>query len=254
MQNKTNSSLLIAATVILLIWYPIYLVSQNFNIQQLSNLRESIVEYRYRIFLVIIVNLLIYIWEILQFKKSRILKLFFLRRKPIITLLMFIYPLLPDFRHRFGQIHESNVTDFYAIYMPIFIMFIITSLLDTWDPVFLNEMKDSLSIKLDTNRKINSLVQKASKFTIISAYAFLFMLLAWWISLTRKVNSGYENTFLSFPLMIFCFSFGIAILLHTALNNKPDIKEFTESNSKNTHKIKNNIKNDSSKNIKVNFK
>jgi hypothetical protein len=32
------------------------------------------------------------------------------------------------------------------------------------------------------------------------------------------------------------------------------IKEFTESNSKNTHKVKNNIKNDSSKNIKVNFK
>lgn len=253
MQNKINSSLLSAATVILLIWYPIYLISQDFNIEQISNLRESIIEYKYRIFLVIIIHLLLLILEKLPFKKSKFVKLFFLRRKPIITLLMFIYPLLPDFGHRFGQIYEGNVTDFYAIYMPIFIMFIITSLLDTWDPDFLKEMKDTLSIKLDTNHKTNSLVLKASKFTIISAYAFLFMLLAWWICLTRKVNSGYENTFLTIPLMFFCFFFGMAILLHTVLNNKSDIKASTGSDITNNRKSKSN-KEEAYKNIKVNFK
>ena len=253
MQNKINSSLLTAATVILLIWYPIYLVSQNFNIEQISNLRESIVEYKYRILIVIIIHLLLLIFEKLPFKKPKFVKLFFIRRKPIITLLMFIYPLLSDFKHRFWQIYESNVTDFYAIYMPIFIMFIITSLLDTWNPDFLKEMKDTLSIKWDTNHKTNSLVLKASKFTIISAYAFLFMLLAWWISLTKRVDSGYENTFLTFPLTIFCFFFGIAILFHTVLNNKPGIKTSSKSNLTNNRKSKNN-KEEPYKSIKVNFK
>lgn len=253
MQNKTNSSLLVAATVILLIWYPIYLFSQNFNIEQISNLRESIVEYKYRILLIIIIHLLLLIFEKLPSKKSKFINLFFLRRKPIIILLMFIYPLLPDFKHRFGQINEGNVTDFYAIFAPIFIIFIITSLLDTWDPIFLKEMKDTLSIKWNTNSKINSLILKASKFTTISVYAFLFMLLAWWISLTKRVNSGYENTFLTFPLMIFCFFFGMAILFHTVLNNKPNIKTSSRSNLTNNRKSKNN-KEETYKNIKVNFK
>ena len=126
MQNKINASLLSATSVIILIWYPIYLVSQNFNTEQISNLRQSIVEYKYWILLVIIIHLLLLFLEKLPFKKSKFIKLFFLWRKPIITLFMFIYPLLPDFGHRFGQIYEGNVTDFYAIYMPIFIMFIIT--------------------------------------------------------------------------------------------------------------------------------
>ena len=90
---------------------------------------------------------------------------------------MFIYPLLPDFQNRFGRISENNVTDFYAIFMPIFLMFIIASMINTKDPDFLQEMKDALSIKTKTSHYINSLVKKSSKFAIISAYAFLFMLL-----------------------------------------------------------------------------
>ena len=255
MQNKINSSLWSASLLLFLIWYPFYLIYKNFNIEQLSNLWESIVEYRYWIIFVIIVHILLVILEELPFKKSKFVKLFFLWRKPIITIIMFIYPFFPDFHQRFGwRIYGNNVTDFYAIFSPIFIMFIITSLLQTWDPVFLKEMKDTLSIKSDTNHKINSLIINSSKSIMITAYAFLFMLLVWWLCRIGKVNSEYKDIFAVYPLAFFCLSFGISLLLNTTLNNKPDIKKSTETNSKNTHKIKNNIKKDSPKNIKVSFK
>lgn len=248
MQNKINSSLSIVATLLFLIWYPVYLIWKNFNIDQLSNLWKSIVEYKYWILLVIIVHLLIILRKILPIKKSKFLNLFFLRWKPIVTVLMFIYPLLPDFQNRFGRISENNVTDFYAIFMPIFLMFIIASMINTKDPDFLQEMKDALSIKTKTSHYINSLVKKSSKFAIISAYAFLFMLLVWWMSRMKKVNSGYESSFTMYPLAFFCFFFGITLLSLTILNNKPDIKSSTEKDNTDTHKIKNNSKKDLDKN------
>lgn len=256
MENKIQSSITDTGVSLFLILYPFYLIYKNFNIEQLSNLGESIIEYKYRIFSVILVHLLIIIWKELPFKKPKFIDLFFLWRKPIVTIIMFIYPLLPDFHQRFGwQIYENNVTDFYAIFLPIFIMFIISSIIPTWDPTFLKEMKDTLSIKSNTNHKINSLILKSSKSIIISAYAFLFMLLAWWLCWTNKVNSWYQNTFTIYPLVFFCLSFGISLLLNTILDNKSDIKSSTKPNNPNTHKIKSKSKKDSSKNnIKVSFK
>lgn len=255
MEQKVKSSLSITGVILFLLWYSIYLIYKNFNIEQLFNLRESIIEYKYRIFLVVFIHLLIILWKELPFKKPKLLELFFLWRKPIITIIMFIYPFLSDFQQRFGwQIYENNVTDFYVIILPIFIMFIITSLLQTWDSVFLKEMKDILSIKPNTDHKINSLIIKSSKSTIISFYIFLFLLLAWWICRTNKVNPEYEKFFKVYPLAFFCLSLGISLSLEMILNNKPNIKSSAKSNIKNSHKIKNNIKKDSPENIKVNFK
>ena len=251
MQNKINSALSTAALSLFFIWYPFYLAYNNFNIEQLSNLWESIVEYKYWIFFVIIIHLLIIIWEELPFKKSKALKLFFLWRKPIITIIMFIYPFLPDFHQRFGwRIYENNVTDFYAIFLPIFIMFIISSLVQTWDPIFLKEMKDTLSIKSNTSHKTNSLIINSSISIMIAAYAFLFMLLVWWICRIGKVNSGYKDTFVVYPLAFFCLSFGISMILNMTLKNKPNIK----LDNTDTQKIKSNNKKDFHKNIKVSFK
>ena len=253
MQNKINSSLSITGFILFLICYPVYLIWKNFNVEQLINLWESIIEYKYWILLVVIVHLLIILRKILPIKKQKILDLFFLRRTPIVTIIIFIYPFLPDFQHRFVKINENNVTDFYAIFLPIFIMFIITTLMNTNDPDFLNEMKDISSIKWNTSHKINSLVLKASKSTIIRAYAFVFMLLVWRICRTGKVNSDYKTTFSIYPSAFFCFSFGISLLLNIILDNKPDIKISTKSNSTNTHKNKYK-KREINKNIKVNFK
>ena len=253
MQNKINASLVSAGSILFFICYPIYLIWKDFNIEQLINLWESIIKYKYWILLIIIVHLLIVLWKISPIKKPKKLDLFFLRRKPIVTVIMFIYPFLPDFQHRFVRINENNVTDFYAIFLPIFIMFIITSLMNTRDPDFLNEMKDNFSIKSNTSRKINSLVLKASKSIIILAYSFLFMLLVWWICRTGKVSSDYETTFWMYPLIFFCFFFGTTLLLNTILDNKPDIKSSTKSNIKNTGKGKDNKEN-INKNIKVKFK
>ena len=125
MQNKTNSTLVTTGYLLFFICYPVYLIWKNFNIKQLVNFWESIVEYRYWILLVIIVHLLLILLQILPFKKPKKLDLFFLRRKPIVTIIIFIYPFLSDFQHRFARINENNVTDFYAIFLPIFIMFII---------------------------------------------------------------------------------------------------------------------------------
>lgn len=254
MQDKINSSLYIVAASIFLILYPFYLIWTNFNLEQVLNLWKSIVEYKYRILLVIIVHLLIIMWKTLQFKKPKILNLFFIRRKPIITIIIFIYPLLPDFLHRFGKISENNVTDFYAIFMPIFIMFIVMSVWNTWDPIFLKEMKDNLSIKSNTNRKINFIILNFSKSIMISAYAFLFLLLIYWMSRNNKVNPEYEETFWIFPMAFFCFFFGLNLLLNIILDSKPDIKATNKSDINNTHIIKNSAKKDSNKNIKVNFK
>lgn len=259
MQNQINSSLASKIGAILFfLWYPIYLIRNNFNIDQVSNLGESIIKYKYRILLVIIVHLLVIILKILPIKKPKILNFFSLGWKPIITILMFIYPLLPDFQHRFGRISENNVTDFYAIFLPIFIMFIVMSLLNTKDPDFLKEMKDIQSIKQKTDHKIDSLVMKSSKSVILLGYSFLFMLFAWWIDITNKVNPGYKETFVIYPLAFFCFFFGVTFLFNTILDNKPDIKTDNKSSAKinkvNASKIKNNRPKKLDENIKVSFK
>ena len=90
---------------------------------------------------------------------------------------MLIYPFLPDFKQRFGVISENNVTDFYAIFLPIFIMFIVMSLRNTKDPDLLKEMKDNLSIKPNTSHKVDSLVIKYSKSAIFLGYSFLFLVI-----------------------------------------------------------------------------
>lgn len=258
MQNKTNSVLVSAGYILFFICYPVYLIWKNFNVEQLVNFWESVIKYKYWILLVIIVHLLIILWKESPIKKPKKLDLFFLRRKPIVTVAMFIYPFLSDFQQRFGKISENNVTDFYAIFLPIFIMFIVTSLINTKDPDFLNEMKDTLSIKWNTNHKINSFVLKISKSVIILAYAFLFMLLVWWICKTGKVSSDYEITFGMYPLAFFCLFFGITLLFNTIFDSKPDIKTNNKSSAKtnkvNTSKIKNNRQKNLDENIKVSFK
>lgn len=239
MQNQIKSSLSKTGMILFFLWYPIYLIRKNFNIDQISNLWESIVEYKYRILLVIIVHLLIILWKSLPIKKPKFVDLFFIWWKPIVTLAMFIYPLLPDFQHRLGRISENNVTDFYAIFLPIFIMFIVMSLRNTKDPDFLKEMKDIQSIKPKTDHKIDSLVVKSSKSVILLGYSFLFMLFAWWIDVTNKVNPEYKEIFVIYPLAFFCFFFGVTFLFNTILDNKPGIKTYDEPLDKvNTGKIK----------------
>jgi len=204
---------------------------------------------------VVIVHLLIILWKTLPYKKPKYLNLFFLRRKPIITIAIFIYPLLSDFKHRFGEISENNVTDFYAIFLPIFIMFIVMSLRNAKDPDFLKEMKDIQSIKPKTDHKIDSLIVKSSKSVILIGYSFLFMLFAWWIDVTNKVNPEYKEIFVIYPLAFFCFFFGVTFLFNTILDNKLNIKTYNEPLIKvNNSKIKNGCKKRLDENIKVCFK
>lgn len=258
MQNQINSSLSKIGMILFFLWYPIYLIWKYFDIDQISNLRESIVEYKYRILLVIIVHLLIVLWKTIKIKKPKFLELFFLWWKPIVTVAMFIYPFFSDFQQRFGRISENNVTDFYAIFLPIFIMFILMSLRNTKDPDFLSEMKDTLSIKPKTDHKINSLVVKFSKSIILLGYSFLFMLFAWWIDVTNKVSSEYKDVFIIYPLAFFCFFFGLTLLFNTIFGNKPDIKADNKSSAKinklNTSKIKSNRQKNLEENIKISFK
>lgn len=242
MQNKINSSLYMVAAPLFFILYPIYLIWKNFNLEQVSNLWGSVVEYKFRILFVIIIHLFIILWKILPHKKPKYLNLFFLRRKPIITIAMLIYPFLPDFKQRLWVISENNVTDFYAIFLPIFIMFIIMSLRNTKDPDLLKEMKDNLSIKPNTGHKVDSLVIKYSKSAIFLGYSFLFLVITWWIYWIGKVNSNYKDIFITYPLSFFCFFLGVFRFINIILNNKSDIKLSAKSNVVNTNKAKNNNK------------
>lgn len=255
MQNKINSSLYMVAAPLFFILYPIYLIWKNFNLEQVSNLWESVVGYKYRILFIVIIHLLIILWKILPNKKPKFLNLFFLRWKPIITIAMLIYPFMPDFKQRFWVISENNVTDFYAIFLPIFIMFIVMSIRNTKDPDLLKEMKDTMSIKPESDHKINSFVVKYSKSIILLGYSFLFMLFAWWIYWIGKVNSDYKDIFIIYPLAFFCFFFGTTLLFNTILDNKPNIKVGNKSSAKaSTNKIKNNRPKNLDEDIKVSFK
>jgi hypothetical protein len=57
-------------------------------------------------------------------------------------------------------------------------MFIVMSIRNTKDPDLLKEMKDTMSIKPESDHKINSFVVKYSKSIILLGYSFLFMLFA----------------------------------------------------------------------------
>lgn len=254
MQNKINSSLYMVAAPLFFILYSIYLIWKNFSLEQVSNLWESIVEYKFRILFVVIIHLLIILWKILPNKKPKFLNLFFIRWKPIVTIAMLIYPFLPDFKQRFWVISENNVTDFYVIFLPIFIMFIVMSLRNTKDPDLLKEMKDNLSIKPNTNHKVDSLVIKYSKFVIFLGYSFLFLVITWWIYWIDKVNSNYKDIFITYPLSFFCFFLGVLRFFNMILDSKSDIKLPAKSNVVDSNKAKNDNKKDSDKSVKVSFK
>ena len=254
MNNNVQEQLSKAATSLGFLWVSIYSVWKHFNIEQLSNLRESIVEYKQRILLVVFVHMLIILWKTLKLKKLKFLKIFLNLRNFIVVIVMFIYPFLSDFQFRFGKISQNNVTDFYAIFMPIFIMFFIGSIRQSWDPKFLKEMKEDLSIKWHTSKKVNSLIIRYSNSIMLLAYSFLFCIFIWRICRTDHVNPDYENTFPAFPVALFAFSLGITSLLDIVLSSKSDSKSSTKSDSINTNKLKNNNKKHYQKNIKVDFK
>lgn len=251
MQNKINSILYTTGFLLFLVCFPIYLLGQNFSIERFIDFWESILEYKYRVFFVIIVYLLICVLEAIPSKKHTKFKLFFLRWKPIVTIIMFIYPFLPDFQQRFWKISESNVTDFYAIFLPIFIVFFINSIRGIWDPEFLKEMKNDLSIKSKRDDKVNSLIKRFFVFLILSGYCFLFAILTLRISLINKVNLWYKNEFPRFFFLFFIFSLGISLFLYAILKSNTN----KESDTSDLQKLKADKKDKKNyENIKVKFK
>lgn len=237
MIEKIKSSLITSIWLLFLVLYPISIAINDFNPERFKRFWESIIEYKYRILLVIFVHLILIIIEKSPFKKTKFLKLFLLRRKPIITIIIFIYPLLPDFQQRFWVISEGNITNFYAIFLPIFIMFTITSLMDTWDPIFLKEMKDTLNVNWETDYKTDLLIKTTSISTICSAYFLLFFILTWRISYLKKVISSYENTFMTYPWIIFVFFLGISWFLFTIIDHKKEKNNPSTKRKKINNKI-----------------
>lgn len=221
-ENSPYWPLISTAIILFLIWYPIYIAWNNFSIERFSRFVESIVEYKYRILFVIITNLIIILLKASPSKKPKILKLFLTRRIAIVCISIFVYPFLPDFQQRFGKIADNNITDFYTIFLPIFIMFALISIMKTWDNDFLKEMEGLLSIKSKTNYKTESLVINFSKSIIFLGYSFLFLIFIWRLCTINKIDSWYKDIIIRYPIIILCFILGINILLHTILKNKSE--------------------------------
>ena len=196
------------------IWRPIYIARKNFDISWFSQLRQTIIEYKQWILIVFVVNLIIIFLTSIHSKKMRILNLFTKRWKPLIYICSLIYPFLSDFNERLWKISETNSTIFYAIFLPIFIMFFIMSILDITSDrkTLIKELKDTLWIKSKTSNKTNSLIIWSSIANSLSIYAFLFWVLAWRMCLINKVYSSYNN-FMLYPCAFFLFSLGISISL-----------------------------------------
>lgn len=194
---------------------PIYIARRDFNSTWFSQLRQSIIEYRQRILLVFIINLIIIFLESIHSKKMKILNLFTKRWKPLIYIASLIYPFFMDFKERFWKISETNSAIFYTIFLPIFIMFFIMSVLDITSDrqSLLKELKDTTWIKSKTTYKIDSLIMWSSVASFLSVYAFLFCLLTWRMCLINKVNSNFNNDFMLYPCVFFLFSLGISIML-----------------------------------------
>lgn len=252
MQNKVNHSLTYWAILLLMIWYPIYIFVQNFNINLLLNFWGSIIEYRYRILWVIFINLLIILRKTLNYKKTKATKLFLHWWSTIVIIFTFIYPLLPDFKQRFGMIFVENVTDFYAIVLPIFIMIFLSNIRKVWDYDAINEIKDIMWINRKTSYKVNLSIKKSYTFLILSGYCLLFTILTWWMTIINKVNHWFRENFSKYPFLFFIFTLGIVILFFTILNNTCEKSEEKHDNS--TSQKLNNKKKCNYQNIKVKFK
>lgn len=196
------------------IWRPIYMARKNFDVTWFHQLWQTIVEYKRRILLVFVINLIIIFLKSIHFKKMKILNLFTKRWKPLVYIASLIYPFLSDFNERFWKISESNSTIFYTIFLPIFIMFFVMSILDITSDrkTLVKELKDTLWIKSKTSNKTDSLIIWCSIANSLSIYAFLFCLLTWRMDLTKKVYESYNN-FMLYPCMFFLFSLGISTLL-----------------------------------------
>ena len=252
MQNQVNSSLAITFSSLFIMWYPVYIIWKDFNIDYLIKFWESIITYKYRILWIIIVNLLIMARKIIPYKKSKIIQLFLQWRSTIIIISTFIYPLLPDFKQRFWRISQENVTDFYAIILPIFIMVFLSSIMKIWDPDVVKEMKNTIWINNKTNHETDLFVKKSSIFTMLSFYCFIFAILTARISIIRKTSPQFAHDFSTYPLLFFLFIFGISILLYKILDN------YTEKNDKKSkNSTSNNLKGKKQKNyenVKVSFK
>ena len=208
--KKTNDKILesIIFWTAIIMWI-VYNIRKDFNIHFFINLWHSIIEYKYRILFVILVNLLIIIWITTPFKKPRIIHIFLHFRWLIVFILCLLYPFTNDFKNRFWIISDTNVSDFYAIFLPIFIMlFFYTTTPEPWD--YKRNSEEKTKIKKVLSKSSSPYKKnknfKNSNFIFVILFSFLFALLAFWIYFIRKVNADYQELFIKYPAIIFAIS------------------------------------------------
>jgi hypothetical protein len=188
----------------------IYNIRKDFNVHFFINLWHSIVEYKYRILFVILINLIIIIWISLPYKKPRIIHIFLHFWWLIVFILCLLYPFTANFKNRFWIISNTNVSDFYAAILPIFIMlFFYATTSEPWD--YKRDSEEKAKIKSTLSKKLSPYKRnKISNFVFIILFSFLFAGLTMWICLIRKVNPDFQELFIKYPTLIFVISITIS--------------------------------------------
>lgn len=238
--EKTNNKIL--ENIVLwtaVIGRAIYNIRKDFNIQFFINLWHSIIEYRYRILFAIFINILIIIWIILPFKKLRIIHILLHSWWLIVFVLCILYPFTNDFKNRFWVISDTNVSDFYAIFLPIFIMlFFYATTPEPWDYKRNSSEKAAVKKQLSKNLssyKKNKIFEK-NNFVFIILFSFLFALLTFWIYFINKVATNYGDLFIKYPIIVFAISITVGSLIVKLKEHKWATTDTIETPIKPKHK------------------
>ena len=232
----------------------IYNIRKDFNINFFIDLWHSVIEYQYRILFVILINLLIIIWIILPFKKPRIIHIFLHCWWLIVFILCILYPFTNDFKNRFWIISNTNISDFYAIFLPIFIMlFFYATTPEPWD--YKRDLSEKATIKKELSKSLSSYkknkVFEKQNFVFVILLSFLFALLTFRIYFINKVTTNYKDLFIKYPIIIFAilitvgsfitklkeYKWATTDTIETPLKPKPK-----KTKHKNTPNIKQNLK------------
>lgn len=213
MEKSKNYAIEASMLLIWFIWWLIYQIRQDFNVNFFINLGHSIINYQNRIFFVIFINIIIILLKVIS-KKPRIIHIFVNLRRLIVFILCLIYPFTKDFSNRFWIISNTNISDFYAIFLPIFIMlFFVAKTSDPWDYKLYkeerNEIRNLLSKSLSPYKKNGDFFYNIR---IFIWFSFLFALLTWWIWFIGKVKHNFWEIFIKYPTLLFLVLFWCHIM------------------------------------------
>lgn len=190
-----------------------------YNPDWFVRLWNSILTYKWCVLLIFFVNIIVILLKILPFKKNILLRKFLKYYPVIVCLWTFIYPFFSNW-----IFWSYNVADFYAFMLPLYLMLYFIRIAvtpETFKKYGFDE-NENVEMFLESSKPYYNKKPSYSSKVYLSFmwHLFLFCTLIYWLDFIGKIEDWYFDTFIQFPVSIFCILLSSGIIYLFSSNYK----------------------------------